>query len=230
MTCIPCFLAHEHCPWIDSDWGIEDWPKIEQGAKSKRIRAERDERAAGRSSGKGKKVAGPPKKKVDPKDKEAPSKKDPKRPRISDSKDEGGESSNVVESSDADRSPAVHGAEDVVAVRFRDLSRFEEAAKNSQLDVVTAEGMRMRLLSQKAREVSDMQFAQETFSLRTNYIDFLVGKLEKKAAEPELGVGEASGEIEMTIEGEAAQGAEEEELEGGDEDEAAKERGESVVA
>ena len=88
----------------------------------------------------------------------------------------------------------------------------------------------MRLLSQKAREVSDMQFAQETFSLRTNYIDFLVGKLGKKAAEPELGAGEASGEIEMTIEGEEAQGAEEEELEGGDEDEAAKERGESVVA
>ena len=74
-----------------------------------------------------------------------------------------------------------------------------------------------------------MSFAKETFSLRTTFLDFLVGELDRKATRFEQAIEAEIGEVEMEPEDADEPGAEEE-LGEGDEEEAAQGSDGSVVA
>ena len=235
VGCIPCFLAHHTCPWRLEEWGIEIWPTIIRGELLDKLCTQRDARAAGRSSGKGKKVAEPSKKKPVGKNKSLPSKKESKRPRILSSNDEssdvavGKESGNAEAGSSKAKIVAARKPDDVDAIYFKDLSGFEADVREAASDPVSAAGLRVRLLSQKAREESDMSFARETFSLRTTFLDFLVGELDCKATKFEQALEAEIGEVEMEPEDADELGVEEE-LGEGDEEEAAQGSDGSVVA
>ena len=41
IDCIPCFKAHDHCRFLDKDWGISEWPTIVASEYGKKLRAQR---------------------------------------------------------------------------------------------------------------------------------------------------------------------------------------------
>lgn len=101
-----------------------------------------------------------------------------------------------------------------MVVRFGDLTMFEQAVNDPSLGRVAASGLRMALLSEKAREEGEVAAVQARMDIRREHMQFLANCLENLVFGPDVGVASGSNSagagIGLEQEGEPEAGIEQE--------------------